>query len=403
MNKTFLYLNILLITFFSVPSFAGSCAKIKRACLNAGFISGAWAKGIGLWAHCINPLVQGVRQPAGAKLGLPVVDTSDLEACRNRRPQHTQAPEFSADGSKMTVKKAVTYTASSSIRYYKFIKTAPLPAGTSYLSKLSGKVRLLQSGDYTLSLNSLMVADKCPNENHGPFLYYDKQFYDFLGPVRHNLAQFILRGTSDANLNYSFPSPIPVSGCLVFIFDGGPLSGTSTFTMSADVTLEFDQSESAKHTRAPVLLSTGHEFFPAPSIGTAMAYLQPIGFKSELKSIYGNYSNLGANHSITEFYVAKGGCGTFPQKQAARVLKHQGSRATLLRYLPADTQLVHTIDKKTSHGFAGLIQETVSQELKSSVNLEAGDCLVSISYAPAGAKLSNANFENQMKYFLLPR
>jgi hypothetical protein len=401
MNKTFLYLNILLITFFSVPSFAGSCAKIKRACLNAGFISGAWAKGIGLWAHCINPLVQGVRQPAGAKLGLPVVDTSDLEACRNRRPQHTQAPEFSADGSKMTVKKAVTHSADSSIRYYKFIKTAPLPAGTSYLSKLSGKVRLQQYGVYTLSLNSLMVADKCPNENHGPFLEYNKQFYDFLGPVRHNLAQFILRGTSAANLNYSFPSPIPVSGCLVFIFDGGPLSGTSTFTMSADVTLEFDQSESAKHARSPVLLSTGHEFFPFGD-KTAMAYLQPIRFKSELKSIYGNYSNLGTNHSVTEFYVAKGGCGTFP-KTKARILKYEGSRASLLSYLPADSQLVHTIDKKTPSGRIGLIQETVSQELESSVNLEAGDCLVSISYAPAGAKLSYANFENQMKYFLLPR
>lgn len=310
----------------------------------------------------------------------------------------------SFDGNLMKVKKSVTYSASSSIRYYKFIKTAALPKGTSYLSKISGKVRLQQSGDYSLSLNSIMIAPRCPTENQVPFLYYDKTFSNYMGPVQYNLAQFILRGTSAAALDYTFPSPIPVSGCIVFIFDGGPLSGTATFTMSADLKLEFDDSASAKHSRNPVLLSSGHEFFPYGK-NRAMAYLQPIGFKSELRSIYGNYSNLGTNHSITEFYVAKGGCGTFPKKPFANnVLKYQGSRAALLAHLPVGSTQFHRIEKTTLNGQAGLIQETISHKLEVPVDLEAGDCLISIVYAPKKAKLlSGANFENQVKYFLLPR
>lgn len=83
--------------------------------------------------------------------------------------------------------------------------------------------------------------------------------------------------------------------------------------------------------------------------------------------------------------------------------KFVASRAKLLTYLPTESKLIHTIDKSTPSGGVGLIQETISHELEAPVDLEAGDCLISIAYAPEKARLWDANFENQMKYFLLPR
>ncbi|NBT57830.1 hypothetical protein EBT16_03500 [bacterium] len=307
------------------------------------------------------------------------------------------------EGSTMNVKKSVTFSAQrSAIRYYKFIRTAALPNGVNYLRKLSGQVSLRQRGDYTLSLNSIMIAPNCPHENSSPFLFYDNRFNQALGPIQHNLAQFILRGSTSSVLDYKFSSPIPVSGCLVLIFDGGPLSGTSTFTMSADLKLEFDESAAGQSPKDPILLTSGWEFFPGRP-ERALAYLQPIWFKGQLKQIYGNYSNKGTNRSITEYYVARNGCGTFPpQKQGYRLI-YRGPRNTLLNYLPANSKLIHKIDKTTSNGRIGLIQETVSHDFEPSVELEAGDCLVSITYAPQSARMSGANFENQLKYFLLPQ
>jgi hypothetical protein len=50
-----------------------------------------------------------------------------------------------------------------------------------------------------------------------------------------------------------------------------------------------------------------------------------------------------------------------------------------------------------------VIQETVSQALTQPIPVDYGDCLVSITYAPTSARISNdANFENQMKYLILP-
>ena len=278
MNKYIARFWIVFVGTMSFPIYGNSCANIKKACLGAGFKDGGIHEGLGLRAHCINPIIQGVAHPPGAKKPLPEVALSEVENCKKKSPTFGRgavgseiqlpAPEATgtqpppSDGSGMKIKKTVTYSATSAIKYYKFIKTTPLPQGTSYLSKLTGKVRLDQNGVYTLSLNSIMITPKCPVENQVPFINYDKTFYNYLGPVRYNLAQFILRGTSQSQLNFKFPSPIPVSGCLIVLLDGGPLSGTSTFKMTADLALEFDQSDSAKHARNPVLLSTGTEFSP---------------------------------------------------------------------------------------------------------------------------------------------
>jgi hypothetical protein len=145
-------------------------------------------------------------------------------------------------------------------------------------------------------------------------------FFRRFGQIHHNLAQFILRGNQSAPVNFSFPDPVPLSGCLVFIFDGGPVSGTATFTMEANLKLEFIDVSDPQRIRTPVLMNAGHEFFPYQQIQRAMAYIQPIYFRGEVKQIYGNYSNKGTDYSITDFYALKGGCGSFKNYQTVSKL-----------------------------------------------------------------------------------
>lgn len=70
---------------------APHCHTIVQACKNAGFISGDWKNGDGLWAHCMNPILG---RPAGAKippmktgLVVPTIAASDVQACLSENPE----------------------------------------------------------------------------------------------------------------------------------------------------------------------------------------------------------------------------------------------------------------------------------------------------------------------------
>lgn len=63
-----------------------SCQQITKTCESAGFVANEWKKGIGLYAHCVNPLMQGLSEVKGAKKPLPKVDPTLIEACRTENP-----------------------------------------------------------------------------------------------------------------------------------------------------------------------------------------------------------------------------------------------------------------------------------------------------------------------------
>ncbi len=66
---------------------AGPCRQIEQTCKNAGFISGDWKKGDGLWSDCVDPIMQGVTTVPGATKPLPTVDSSVVSACKAKNPK----------------------------------------------------------------------------------------------------------------------------------------------------------------------------------------------------------------------------------------------------------------------------------------------------------------------------
>ena len=65
----------------------GPCKQIAEACKSAGFAPGDWKKGDGLWKDCVDPIVQGKAQPAGASKPLPTVDAATVQACKEKHPK----------------------------------------------------------------------------------------------------------------------------------------------------------------------------------------------------------------------------------------------------------------------------------------------------------------------------
>jgi len=79
---------------FSLGSFAikpknspdKPCQQIIKTCESAGFVANEWKKGIGLYAHCVTPLMQGLSEVKGAKKPLPKVDHKLIETCKTENP-----------------------------------------------------------------------------------------------------------------------------------------------------------------------------------------------------------------------------------------------------------------------------------------------------------------------------
>jgi len=63
----------------------GPCDEVQQACTSAGFKAGT-----GLWSECIDPIMQGVPQPAAAKIPLPKVSPETVSACKEKHPQFGQ-------------------------------------------------------------------------------------------------------------------------------------------------------------------------------------------------------------------------------------------------------------------------------------------------------------------------
>lgn len=74
----------------AVKEEAKACQQITKICKNAGFGPGEAAKGTGLQAHCLNPIMQGKTKVPGAKKPLPEVDPKLVTACKAENPKFGQ-------------------------------------------------------------------------------------------------------------------------------------------------------------------------------------------------------------------------------------------------------------------------------------------------------------------------
>src|SRR5436305_8161811 len=80
----------------AVAQVRGACGQIRVACIEAGFIQGAVAEGVGLQVHCVTPIMQGRPQPPSARRRLPKVSAqlvADCQASRMSRFGRALLPE----------------------------------------------------------------------------------------------------------------------------------------------------------------------------------------------------------------------------------------------------------------------------------------------------------------------
>ena len=94
-------LSASLLTFASLAQAAGTtatstatgsgsgthpCAAIKQACITAGFVQNEAKQGKGLWKDCVDPIIQGVPQPANSVIKLPTVDGNTHKRMQGETP-----------------------------------------------------------------------------------------------------------------------------------------------------------------------------------------------------------------------------------------------------------------------------------------------------------------------------
>jgi hypothetical protein len=65
----------------------GPCDEISSACKSAGFVQGDAKQGNGLWIDCIDPIMQGVKQPPKATKPLPSISSEVVAACKQKNPK----------------------------------------------------------------------------------------------------------------------------------------------------------------------------------------------------------------------------------------------------------------------------------------------------------------------------
>ena len=132
--------------------------------------------------------------------------------------------------------------------FTKYVYSFPLSAQATSAVGLSGSVSISGSG-VGLSEALFSVGD-APS---GACLPNGSQFTDYPTlysaiPGATNLGTFIVKAfgndTETINTNINWPAPLPISGCIFIILDGGPPSGGSV-TMTSSMALDYTAQKGA--------------------------------------------------------------------------------------------------------------------------------------------------------------
>lgn len=219
-----------------------------------------------------------------------------------------------------------------------------------------------------------------------------------------------------------FPHPLPVTGCIGFIFAGGPLvQGAAAVTMSADLHLEYARSDATADT---VVGLAGEYCFGQnwgcqnattdDADGFAVPIQVPAGHLVELygdisDSTFDGTDNFGPLPtgqvwgSTNDLYLLPGGCGQFGDNLNAQGFPNPAPLATLRSWLPANAIHLESVpmdyqSARQGGSKAGLTRE-VATLLPYPVKVEAGDCVVVI-YGRKGNGASDN--ETQVNAVLTP-
>ncbi len=228
------------------------------------------------------------------------------------------------------------------------------------------------------------------------------------------------QSASKFRVNLHFPHPLPMTGCVGFVFGGGPLV-EGEVTMSADLNLTYEPLSLGTNT---VVDLSGEYCFGQnwgcqnattdDEKGFGVPILMPAGHLVEL---YGNISdstfdgtqNFGplptgeAWAAVNDFYLVPGGCGKFGENLDSQGFPNPVSLATLYSWLPDNSLHLASVplEYKIPWGQTGraTLQKRVQRFFPLPVAVNSGDCMVVIYGRKGDGATDN---ETQIKGLLVP-
>jgi len=234
----------------------------------------------------------------------------------------------------------------------------------------------------------------------------------------------ILKNPSQSLSNFrvelQFPHSLPMTGCVGFVFGGGPLF-EGEVTMSADLDLTYEPSSSD----ANKVVDLSGEYCFGQSWGCQNAttddekgFAVPITMQAgHLVELFGNISdstfdgteNLGplptgkAWGATNDFYLLPGGCGKFEDNLNSAGFPNPVSLVTLHSWLP--DKAVHLegvpLEYEIPRGETGkaTLEKRVERIFSTPVTVNSGDCMVVIYGRNGNGATDN---ETQVKAVLEP-
>lgn len=219
-----------------------------------------------------------------------------------------------------------------------------------------------------------------------------------------------------------FPNPLPMTGCVGFVFAGGPLvDGAGAVTMSADLNLEYKRSESLTNT----VIGLAGEYCFGQNWGCQNAttndkdgFAVPIPVPAgHLVELYGNISDStfdGTDNfgplptgqvwgATNNFYLLPGGCGKFGNNLNNQGYPNPTPLATLNSWLPANAIHLDSVPMdyqipKDGNSRAALTRG-IETYLPYPVKVNNGDCVVVIYGRKGNGATDN---ETQINAVLTP-
>lgn len=205
---------------------------------------------------------------------------------------------------------------------------------------------------------------------------------------------------SEFHVDLQFPQALPITGCVGFVFGGGPLV-EGEVTMSANLSLAYTPTTANKNT---VVDFSGEYCFgqdwgcqnatPDDAMGFAVPVTMPAG--GHLVELFGDVSdstfdgtpNFGplpsgqAWGATNDFYLLPGGCGQFGQNLNSQGFPNPVLLSTLYGWLPGNAVQLASVPLEyaipTGATGKATLQEQVERIFPAPIAVNAGDCVVVI-------------------------
>lgn len=223
-------------------------------------------------------------------------------------------------------------------------------------------------------------------------------------------------------MDLHFPHPLPMTGCVGFIFAGGPLvQGAGAVTMYADLDVDYARSD----TPANAVVGLAGEYCFGQTWGCqnatmdekdgfAVPILVPAGHLVELygsisDSTFDGTDNFGPPPTgevwgaTNNFYLLPGGCGPFGNNLNSQGFPNPTPLTTLNSWLPSNAIHLESVPMDYQIPPGGPSTAALTRQIETflpyPVKVDAGDCVVVI-YGRKGTGATDN--ESQVNAVLTP-